>query len=133
KPLENRGDLTKRNDIVHRSVPDRAFWHVGNGRVSRILRNRQTTARLDRQQAGGSAVQVTREYHSDHSRAIRGRSSSKQRIDRGAVSVFFRSTDDLYVAGTKHEVVVGGRHIDAARRNFLSMDRVIRLKRAAPC
>jgi hypothetical protein len=90
-------DVAQDRYAIHVDVLECRRRHRPHLRISWVLNDGCAPARLDRHQAGGTAVEVAGEHDADDGRTVRCRRRPKQRIDRRAVAVLFRTTDDLDV------------------------------------
>jgi hypothetical protein len=90
--------------MINRDMLDRASWHAGTFRVTRLLRDSDTTTSFDFIKAGGAIVQLTGEDDTDDPWPISLGSRSKQWIDRRTGMVLARATCQVEMSGPNDQV-----------------------------
>src|SRR5262245_24493343 len=77
---EESGKLERLNDMIHGHSRDDVAWHLRDERAHGILHDTQTSASLDREHPGASAVLIAGENDADDARSVGCRRRSEERI-----------------------------------------------------
>jgi galactokinase len=125
QPCQGRPDGGRREHLVDLGGGQGVARHGVEDGLGRVLDDGQAAVRLDRLQAARAVVERARKDDADHACAKSDRRRAEQRVDGGAVAVLARPAGQQDVPARQHQVLVRGRHVQAAglqRARFVQLD-----------
>src|SRR5207249_6889216 len=125
------GDFGHRRNVLRFGAPDRILGHLGEQRLLGFLDDGGATLSPDQAQSRTAVVEGSRQDHADYSLSVGCRGAAKQRIDRRAVSLFFRSTTQRDPAPLQYQMGIGRCDVNSIANDGLALRRYRRDERSA--
>lgn len=106
-------DFRNWRDVLRARRIDRVLGHLRKQGLAGVLHDGAATIPANDAQTHAAVVQRPGKHDADHPLTVGVRRTAEQRVDRGTMTAFLRSTAELDAAGLEQQLTVARGHVDS--------------------